>query len=49
MTEESDIDKIAEEIGEIVEERDTEKDNKEIKNFDLEEHKRNIEEYEGGW
>lgn len=53
MTDDS-MDKIAEYIGTVTEERDEEKDNKEQESeeadtFDIEEYRRNLDEYEGGW
>lgn len=46
------LDEIAEEVGEVTEERDKEKDNKwaiEVDAFDLKEYMKSLEEYEGGW
>lgn len=47
------LDKIAEDIGEITTPRDDERDKKEqeeeVQAFDLEEYCRNLDEYEGGW
>jgi len=45
--------RIAQDIGEITEERDTSRDRKvneeDVEAFDVEEYRRSMEEYDGGW
>lgn len=47
------LDKIAQDIGEVTTPRDNEHDKKEsdedVEVFDIEEYRRDLEEYEGGW
>lgn len=46
------LDDIAESIGTITEEREEDHDNKEsedVEAFDVEEYRRNLDEYDGGW